>query len=307
MATYSIKDLERLSGIKAHTIRIWEQRYHLIQPRRTDTNIRLYSDDDLVRLMNVAILNQHGYKISKIAQLKDPQFLDILSEINQSASNTEDHADGLTMAMINLDEPHFQRIVTASTEKIGFEATLEQLLFPFMVKIGELWLTGTIIPAQEHFVSHLVRQFLIAETASLKPPVTGRQPSILFYLPEGEHHDLGLLYYNYLARKTGYEVVYLGTSVPFRDIVQVENIRNVDIIFTSFVTSAVSEPLKIRIKKLKSAFPAKTFMVTGYQFKVEKATLPGNFHQIKNSAEFKTALAGFLKKWNLRDSDKTIS
>lgn len=298
MSTYSIKDLEKLSGIKAHTIRIWEQRYNLIEPRRTTTNIRYYSDDDLVKLMNASLLNQNGYKISKIAELDNNQITDLILQLNKEAPNQITQTNNLIKAMIEVDELLFNRVFESSVENLGFEATMEQLLFPFFEVIGNLWLAGTIIPAQEHFITNLIRQKLITAIDKEQVKEAQPRPRILFYLPEGEFHEIGMLYYNYLARKVNFEVIYLGTSIPFRDILQMDDIRPFQIIFTSFVTSQGEGTLVKRIEKKRKAFPDKIFLVSGWQIKQEKPHLPKNFFQISSSSDFRKALNYYLKREN---------
>ena len=296
MSIYSIKDLEKLSGIKAHTIRIWEQRYHLIEPGRTDTNIRLYSDDDLVKLMNVSLLNQNGYKISKIAGFNDDQIKKILLQLNGQLPSVATQTANLTKALLDADELLFNRVFETSVEQIGFEMTIEQLLFPFLVSIGTLWLAGTVNPAQEHFISNLIRQKIIVAIDLERVRTEEALPRILFYLPEGEFHEIGMLYYSYLARKTNFEVVYLGSSVPFRDIIKMDEIRPFNILFTSFVTSMVQGTVAERIKNCHRAFPDKFFLVSGLQIKQEQPRLPKNFFKISSSVEFKKACATFLKR-----------
>jgi len=300
MSTYSIKDLEKLSGIKAHTIRIWEQRYRLIEPQRTDTNIRFYSDDDLVKLMNISVLNQNGYKISKISQLNDSQISEVMLQLNNEIPSLSTQTESLVMAMIEVDERHFNHVFDKSVENLGFENTIEQLLFPFLERIGVLWLAGTINPAQEHFITSLIRQKLIAAIDYEGVKTEGTHPRILFYLPEGEFHEIGLLYYNYLARKAEFEVVYLGSSVPFRDIIRIDEIRPAQIIFTSFVTSPGIGVLSEKLKKLKKVFPEKAVLVSGWQVKQEQPRLPENFIKISSSTDFKKALATYLKKGKIK-------
>ncbi len=303
MSTYSIKDLEKLSGIKAHTIRIWEQRYHLIEPGRTNTNIRFYSDDDLVKLMNVSLLNQNGYKISKIADLDNDQIKELILKITKELPTLFTQMSSLTRSLVEVDELMFNDIFERSVENSGFEATVEQLLFPFFEVIGNLWLSGSIIPAQEHFFTNLVRQKLIVaiDRENVKPELA--RPRILFYLPEGEFHEIGMLYYNYLARKFNFEVIYLGTSIPFRDIIKMDDIRTFQIIFTSFVTAQGEGTLAKRIEKKRKSFPNKTFLVSGWQLKQEQPHLPKNFFQISSSEDFKNALNYYLKRNNMKLQD----
>jgi len=174
------------------------------------------------------------------------------------------------------------------------------LLFPFLERIGILWLAGTINPAQEHFITNLIRQKLIAAIDHEGVKTEGTHPRILFYLPEGEFHEIGLLYYNYLARKADFEVLYLGTSVPFRDIIRVDEIRPAQILFTSFVMSPGAGVLAEKIKRLKKAFPDKAVLVSGWQVKQEQPRLPENFLKIASSTDFKKALATYLKKGKIK-------
>ena len=296
MSIYSIKDLEKLSGIKAHTIRIWEQRYHLIEPSRTNTNIRIYSDDDLVKLMNVSLLNQNGYKISRIADFDNEQIKELIFQINRDHPTLSTHTSNLTKALVEVNELLFNDIFEKSVQNIGFEATIEELFFPFFEIIGNLWLAGSIIPAQEHFFTNLVRQKLIVAIDNERVKTEASRPRILFYLPDGEFHEIGMLYYNYLARKFNFEVIYLGSSTPFRDIIKMDGIRTFQIIFTSFVTAQGEGTLAKRIEKKRKAFPDKTFLVSGWQLKQEQPHLPKNFFQISSSKDFKQALNNYLKK-----------
>ena len=296
MSTYSIKDLEKLSGIKAHTIRIWEQRFHLIEPQRTNTNIRYYSDDDLVKLMNVSLLNKSGYKISKIAELDYNQINGLILHLNAEVPSLLTYSSDLVKALLDVDEIMFNHVFETSVENLGFEETVEQLLFPFLENIGTLWLSGTIIPAQEHFITNLIRQKLIAAIDREQVRTGESLPRILFYLPEGEFHEIGMLYYYYLARKANLEVIYLGTSVPFRDIVKMDVIRPFHIIFTSFVISHGEGTLAKRIERKRKAFPGKKFLVSGWQLKNEQPRLPKNFFQIASAADFKKVLNYILKK-----------
>lgn len=295
MSTYSIKDLEKLSGIKSHTIRIWEQRYHLIEPGRTNTNIRLYSDDDLVKVMNTSLLNQNGYKISKIAALNNDQIREIILKLNSELPSVTTQTASLTRALIGADELLFNHVFETSVENIGFETTIEQLLFPFLESIGTLWLAGTINPAQEHFISNLIRQKIIAAIDKVRIRTEESLLRILFYLPEGEFHEIGMLYYSYLARKANFEVLYLGSSVPFRDIIKMDEIRPFRILFTSFVTSQGQGTIMDRIKQKSQAFPDKFFLVSGLQIKLEQPRLPKYFFKISSSVDFKKAIATFLK------------
>ncbi|MFY7965566.1 MAG: MerR family transcriptional regulator [Chitinophagaceae bacterium] len=216
MADYSIQDLAHLSGIKPHTIRIWEQRYNLIKPKRSDTNIRTYNDIELKKLLNVSFLVSKGFKISKIASLTD---LQLISEINNHHStNTEDFSNEDEIAnfihsMIEFNEEKFDKVFTTSLIKIGFEQTIIQLIYPFLNRVGILWGANKINPAHEHFICSLIRNKLIS--AANHQTFSIRKNSIfILFLPANEYHEMALLMTNYLLKSFGFKVVYLGQNVP---------------------------------------------------------------------------------------------
>jgi len=225
MANYSIRDLEKLSGIKAHTIRIWEKRYQLIQPRRTSTNIRYYSDNELKKLLNISILHRHGYRISKIAQLDNDEIHERIREITNEGCDFISQVENLVIAMIELDENKFEKILSKSIIRIGFEETIIKLVYPLFEKIGILWVTGTINPAQEHFMSNLIRQKLVSAIDGQISSDSSASKKFILFLPEGELHELGLLFYSFMLKKSGHQVIYLGQSVPFHDLIEINEIK----------------------------------------------------------------------------------
>src|SRR6185436_6119767 len=198
MGKYSIKELEQLSGIKAHTIRIWEKRYTIINPERTATNIRFYSDENLKKIINVSLLNNHGFKISKIADMSLTEISDKILVLSEAKTEAHIYIDQLVVSMVDLDEEKFEKILNKLIDKFGFERSITEVVYPFMEKIGVLWQTGTITPAHEHFISNLIRQKLITSIASLPIPSNKSKKAILF-LPEGELHEIGLLFYHYIT------------------------------------------------------------------------------------------------------------
>src|SRR5688572_1728818 len=180
MGKYSIKELEKLSGIKAHTIRIWEKRHRLIEPQRTNTNIRFYSDDDLKKIINVSVLNNNGLKISKIAGMSGDEMHRKIMELTTTKSEATIHIDQLVIAMVELDEEKFERILAGLTLRFGFEQTVVDVIYPFLEKIGVLWQTHHITPAQEHFISNLIRQKVIVAIDSLPIPPKTKKSVMLF-------------------------------------------------------------------------------------------------------------------------------
>ncbi len=290
MTTYSIKDLEELSGIKAHTIRIWEKRYGIVIPARTDTNIRLYSDEDLKKLLNISILNRHGLKISHLAKMATDELKEKVIHVTRETSDTGIKIENLIISMLELDEWKFNKILNDSIIKIGFEETLVQMMHPFFEKIGLLWQTGAINPAQEHFVANLLRQKLIVAIDG-QAPVTRENPvSFILFLHENELHELGLLFYSYLLKKSGMNVIYLGQAVPFEDLEKITKIRKSEYFLTSFTTGMTEEQLVKYLKNLSVSFPDKTIFYTGLQITKINGSLPGNLVKVESVNHFRSIL-----------------
>jgi len=265
MGHYSIKDLEKLSGIKAHTIRIWEKRYGLISPERTDTNIRTYSDEELKKLLNVSILNNHGIKISKIAKLAPEDVNLELNRIVETDSKYETQIDSLVVAMVDLDRRKFEKILADCNLKMGFEDTCIRILYPFLQKVGVMWQTDAINPAQEHFISNLIRQKLFVAIDELYDPDLDGKPKVVMALPEGEMHELGLLFYRYLMERRGFNTIYLGQSVPFQDLVQTVRAHRATYVVTAFVASVLPEKISAYILNLSRKLPEAHIIATGGQ------------------------------------------
>ncbi|MFD2786622.1 MerR family transcriptional regulator [Hymenobacter rubripertinctus] len=221
MGHFSISDLEQLSGIKAHTIRIWEQRYGILQPVRTATNIRTYCEDDLRRLLNVATLCGQGYRISQIAKLSEQELASTVISCNESNHNYCQHVNGLLAAMLEMNECQLVHLLNQAIARNGFEEAILRVAYPFLQRIGVMWQAGTVNPAQEHLVTNLLRQKLMAATDSLPPvtPATARR--WVLFLPEREMHELALLFMNYVLRARGQHVLYLGQNLPVMELAAV--------------------------------------------------------------------------------------
>lgn len=271
---FSIKDLEKLSGIKAHTLRIWEQRYGILKPERTDTNIRWYCNDKLKHLLNVTFLYEHGYKISKIATLQPSEVIAEVNKIVDTEITVCDQIRGLMLSMIELDEQRFEKIISNNIQHQGFSYTIEKIVYPFLNKIGVMWQTGSINPAQEHFISNLIRQKLIVAIDGLVSPETPAAKKCLLFLPDGELHELSLLYCNYLLKSQGHRVTYLGQTVPFADLQKVAEIRQPDYLVSIF-THIAEEPAAF-IGALSEAFPSSILLVSGSQVVEKNYELPKN-------------------------------
>ena len=210
MGNYSIKDLEKLSRVKAHTIRIWEKRYGLLDPARSGTNIRSYTDTDLRKLLNISLLNDNGFKISRIATFNDAAIRSHVLALENSENGAADQVESLILAMTELDEARFEKVIGNCILRSGFEQTMLEVIQPFLQRVGVLWQIDAVKPGQEHFISNLIRQKVISAIDGLPPIKRERAKTILFFLPEGELHELGLLFGHFLARKQGHHSIYLG-------------------------------------------------------------------------------------------------
>lgn len=288
MSNYSIKDLEQLSGIKAHTLRIWEQRYNLLSPKRTDTNIRFYDDRDLKLILNVALLNDNGYKISKIAFMEPSEMREEVMKLTERTLTHDDQIHALTICMIEMDEDRFDKILSTNIIKLGFEQTMMNIIYPFMSKIGVLWQTGAINPAQEHFISNLVRQKLIVAIDGQVGKSGGKK--FLLYLPDGEYHETSILFASYLIKNEGHKVVYLGQSTPYDDLLSVYDLHQPDYLLTVITTSPAAETAQEYLNSISNRFPAATILVTGYQLIGQDFIYPPNVRLLKYIREIKTFL-----------------
>jgi len=233
---FTIRELESLSGIKAHTIRIWEQRYHFLKPSRTQTNIRRYSNEELKTLLTVALLNKYGYKISRIDGMGHEQRQKAVLELPQTEAKNEHLVNELLGYMIDLKSMEFEQLLNEHIEREGIEKTLTGIVFFFLEKVGLLWQTNRIVPVQEHIVSAIIRQKIVAAIERL-PFVQASSPLFLLFLPEGEHHEMGLLFLSYLLRKNNIPVIYLGANVPLKDVnflIQAKPVEYIYLHLTSF-------------------------------------------------------------------------
>ena len=290
MGSYSIKDLEKVSGIKAHTIRIWEKRYDLITPGRSMTNIRSYSDNDLKRLINISILARNGLKISKIALLSDQEIKDkVLLFSGMNSNSNSNIVENLVLSMIELNDQKFDKAFSAVIFNDGFESAFIKVMYPFFDKIGVLWQTGCINSAHEHFVSNLVRQKLIVAIDGQHNELGSKNEKFILFCPEGEFHELGLLFYHYILRRRGYKVMYLGQSVPFEDLKNIAESFQADSFLTVINSPSDADEIKDYFKLLNQAFPGKSIYAGGDVLNQIKPNFP-NVKIIKSPESFIEAL-----------------
>jgi DNA-binding transcriptional MerR regulator len=238
---FSIKDLENLSGIKAHTIRIWEKRYNVLEPMRTDTNIRYYDLASLQKLLNITLLHNHGYKISKISKMTADKIPLMVKEIINEKSVKHHAINAFKLAMMNFDQAMFFKTYDSLLSNKSFKDVFFDVFIPLMQEIGLLWQTDTITPAHEHFIIYLIKQKLLVQTEKIqtKEPIYTDKVFVL-YLPMNEIHELGLMYLNYEIISFGYKTIFLGESVP------TESLKNILSYFDNpvFLTYMTVEPDK---------------------------------------------------------------
>jgi len=286
MNAFTIKDLENLSGIKAHTIRIWEQRYGFLKPQRTSTNIRYYSSDELKTILNVALLNKYGFKVSHIDKMQPQEIKEKILSLTDVVAMQERYVNDLMEAMVDLDMDLFENTLSNYIQIKGIERTVTQIIFPFLEKIGILWLTGHIIPAQEHLVTNIIRQKIIVAIDKTESPLVKNKTALLF-LPETEHHELGLLFMNYILKSRGINIIYLGANVPLKDIDFIFKEKNPDFIFIHLTATSANFNFEKFLQQLHLQFGNAKTIISGYitqQYK--KKILPG--------IEFKKSLSEMM-------------
>jgi len=261
---FSIKEIESLTGVKAHTLRIWEQRYGMITPKRTDTNIRYYDESDLKKLLNVSLLNRNGYKISEIASMDAETLMQEVLKLSQEKSDYENQLQALTLTMLELNEAAFEQLLNKSILQMGLEKTMMNLIFPFFRTIGIMWQTGSINPAHEHFITNIVRQKLIVAIDGQQNLSDIWSKKFMLFLPEGEFHEIGLLFANYAIRARGGRVAYIGANVPFNDLSTVYRVYSPDYLFTVITAPLLGgESGSTYLDKLSKSFPESVIYATG--------------------------------------------
>ncbi len=262
MHSFTIKDLENISGIKAHTIRIWEQRYQFLKPCRTDTNIRYYSNEELKKLLNIALLNKYGYKISHIGKMQECELKEKILALSNLQAQQERLVNDLIQCMVDLDMQRFETILDNYIVARGIELTITQIIFPYLDKIGILWLTNHINPAQEHLISNIIRQKLILGIETVKASKKINK-TILLFLPESEFHELGLLFVSYLLKSRGASVIYLGASIPLDDVAYVVKYKKPDYLYTHLTAVGLKFNFEKFIQLYSKKLPATPFIISG--------------------------------------------
>lgn len=287
MDAFTIKDLENLSGIKAHTIRIWEQRYTFLSPQRTTTNIRYYNNQELKTLLNVALLNKYGFKISHIDKMAPTEMREKILSLSQVQAQQERIINDLIQFMIDLDIENFEETLDNFIMARGIEKSITHIIFPFLEKIGILWITNHINPAQEHLVTNIIRQKLIVGIESTGSHFQSNS-TVLLFLPEGEHHELGLLFIYYLLKSRGVKVLYLGANVPIKDLDYVIGIKKPDFVYSHLTSVANNFNFDRFLTAIAIRIPNQKVIISGQMTQQYKKKPPVNI-------QFKTSLSEVME------------
>jgi DNA-binding transcriptional MerR regulator len=285
MNKFTIKDLENLSGIKAHTIRIWEQRYSFLKPQRTATNIRYYSNHELKMLLNISLLNKYGYKISHIDRMSNEELREKTILLTNPAAEQERIVNELIQHMVDMEMERFEEVLDQYINVRGIEKTITYIIFPFLERIGILWLTDHINPAQEHLTTNIIRQKLIVGIDGINT-ILSLKTKMLLFLPENEHHEIGLLFLHYMLKSRGVKVIYLGANVPVKDLEFIVETKKPDFIYTHLTTVMKEFNFDKFINNLKNRFPEQQVLISGLLAQTfEKKSVPSNIRFLKSFAE----------------------
>ena len=291
-STFSIKNLENLSGIKAHTLRIWEKRYNLLEPERTDTNIRRYSLDSLRKLLNITLLYNHGFKISKIASLETSEIPKLVRSIALKANSEQVSINAFKLAMINFDYELFDTNYEEILQHHNFEYLFMNIFMPLMKELGILWQTGAISPSHEHFITNLVKQKIHLQTEYLQKNKFEQKnhPIFVLFLPENEIHELGILYLNYLILSKGHRTIFLGQSLQTSSLQTLYSYET-KYYFVSYITV---EPSKDEIMPYLHNFynrilenqDSKLILFGPQQIAIDKEKLPKKIEMFRSVESF---------------------
>ncbi len=262
MNSFTIKDLENLSGIKAHTLRIWEHRYNFLKPSRSFTNIRYYSNEELKKILNISLLNKYGFKVSHIDKMSEDEIGKKILSLTQAEAQQERIINELIKQMIELDIVGFERTISSHIATKGIEKTITQIIFSYLEKIGVLWQTNHINPAQEHLVSNIIRQKLILGIEGVQTPLKVNK-SILLFLPEAEYHELGILFMYYLLKSRGVDVIYLGSNAPLSDVAYVVKVKKPDYVYTHITRPASNFNFDKFLSNVNKSFNDIPFIISG--------------------------------------------
>lgn len=284
MVVYSIKDMENLSGVKAHTIRIWEKRYSIIQPKRTDTNIRYYTDEDLRHLLNVCLLYKKGMRISSIAKLSNDEIKEKIIEISGVSLDFKNKLDALMLFILELDSYNFSNVLNQNIKQIGLERTMEEVIYPLMEKINLAWITGTFQGVHESFVTQIIKSKIQSEIEKLEESVND-SPTYIIYLNEGEKQELSLLYLHFLLKKNHCKVINLGNDIPMVDLITAIKTVAPEVVFSIFNQEVQSNSFQNYVNQVCKNLASGKLALTGYQPMTQNIVWPENTVLLKDLKE----------------------
>jgi DNA-binding transcriptional MerR regulator len=283
--SYSISDLEQLSGVQTHTIRIWERRYKALEPMRSAGNTRLYDDNQLRRLLNIVSLSQSGLKISYVCSLSELEMKNLLDKelekVESPITKYEYYISQLLSFGLGYDEVEFEKLINTALEEYGLKNTYTNIMYPLLVRLGLMWRSDNICPAQEHFLSNIIRQKISAATNEVEQNLAPKATWVLF-LPEDEDHDIGLLFANYLLRLSGHKVIYLGAKVPIDSLKEVTGSVKVDHLLLFMVRSRQINTSSEYLKTLSTTFPDQLIHVAGSTRVLGEVATEGNLRSMKS-------------------------
>ncbi len=290
MRKYSIRDIENITGIKAHTIRVWEQRYNLIFSERTETNIRSYDDRDLCTFLNISTLIENKYKISEIAKMSPEEIAEIISALSVDNRNPCVHVNAMTEAMLEFDQRKFNYVFDQCIIRDGIMFVMENTIFPFLRKVGLMWQTDVITPSHEHFVTNILKSRLITAIESLPYAHHKKGKRFLLFLPYNEEHEIGLIYANYLIKQSGNEVLFLGQSVPYNNLRFIAEKYEPHFCLTTLTSLQNKGDLTLLIDELLINLPFWPLIISGPLVAIQDIPFRERLISIKSVVEFKNLL-----------------
>jgi DNA-binding transcriptional MerR regulator len=262
MNIFTIRDIENLCGIKAHTLRAWEHRYNIFIAKRKDSRHRIYDDNDLKELLRISFLYHHGYKVSILAAMSTEEIAEAVNATISKNENHELYIHKMIEASIEFNKESFEKQISNAVIRIGMEKTILHVIFPFLKRLGLLWLTNNVIPAQEHFASHIIRKKIIFATDGLDQPAK-EKPIILFFAPKNELHEIPLLAAHYFFRKNGFFTVYLGVDIEYSTLEYYLKEKPVSVLYAHLITQLDEAGIDEYLNRLCKQFPDKKFLVSG--------------------------------------------
>lgn len=282
MVVYSIKDLEELSGVKAHTIRIWEKRYDIIKPKRTPNNTRYYLDDDLKHILNISILNKSGIKISKIAEMDIDEIKHRVAELTEVSADQEDQLDSLTLSLLEMNEEKISLILDKNIEQRGFAHTMMEVIYPLLDKLAVMWMSGSVKSVHEKFISNLIQRKCACRIDAMP---CSHDETFLIYLPEGERNELSLLFLHYLIARHGFKVVNIGTDISVDEILDACDICSPDFVFTIINESMDTDTTTRYVSQICKTHELTRFLLSGVHAHRVSDQLPQLVESIASSED----------------------